>query len=178
MGLSTILYDVACEEGGTMHASTRRDLKLGTVAIIAIAATSFTGQLATYPNLVPWYAGLSKPSFNPPDWVFAPTWTSLYALTGFALWRVLRQPASIQRGKVLTLIACMLILNAAWSWMFFAANSPLLGLINIGPQLAVIFATIAACWRLDRLAALCLLPLLGWVAFAAVLNFSIWSLNG
>lgn len=178
MGIGTIPYAVACEEGRTMHASTRRDLRFGAVAIIAVAATSIAGQLATYPNLVPWYAGLSKPSFNPPDWVFAPVWTSLYALTGFAFWRVLRQPASLQRRIVLTLFACMLILNAVWSWMFFAANSPLLGLINIGPQLAVIFATIAASRHLDRVASLCLLPLLGWVAFAAVLNFSIWSLNG
>ena len=79
------------------------------MAIIAVAATSIAGQLATYPNLAPWYAGLLKPCFNPPDWVFAPIWTGLYALTGFALWRVLRQPASLQRRIVLTLFACMLI---------------------------------------------------------------------
>jgi tryptophan-rich sensory protein len=74
--------------------------------------------------------------------------------------------------------ALVLVLNAAWSWMFFGAKSPVLGLVNIGPQLAIIGATIAACRCLDRVASLSLLPLAVWVAFAAALNFSIWRLNG
>ena len=153
------------------------DLKFAAVSIASLAATSVLGQLATYPNLVPWYAELSKPTFNPPNWVFAPVWTCLYALMAFSLWRVLRMPVSSQRRTALILFVCILILNAAWSWMFFGANSPLLGLMNIGPQLAVIGATIAVFWGVDRAAAFCLLPLAGWVTFAAVLNFSIWRLN-
>jgi translocator protein len=68
-------------------------------------------------------------------------------------------------------------MNAAWSWMFFGAQSPLLGMINIIPQLLLIFATVAAFRRLDRLAALCLLPLAAWVGFACVLNLEILRLN-
>jgi tryptophan-rich sensory protein len=64
----------------------------GALAIIAVSAASFVGQLATYPNLAPWYAGLAKPSFNPPNWVFAPVWTTLYVLMAFAVWRILRLP--------------------------------------------------------------------------------------
>ena len=61
--------------------------------------------------------------------------------------------------------------------MFFAANSPLLGMVDIVPQFALVIATVVAFYRLDRLAAFCLVPLADWVAFATVLNFSIWILN-
>jgi benzodiazapine receptor len=155
-----------------------RNAGLAAVAIAAVVATSVAGQLATYPNLAPWYAGLEKPSFNPPNWVFAPVWTSLYALMAFAFWRILRQPQSQERRTAIVLFVGLLVLNAAWSWMFFGANNPALGLVNIVPQLAVIAATIASFWRIDRVAALCLVPLAAWVAFAAMLNFSIWQLNG
>jgi tryptophan-rich sensory protein len=134
--------------------------------------------MATYPNLEPWYAGLTKPTFTPPNWVFAPIWTSLYALIAFAFWRVLRAPETAQRQAAVILFALVLISNAAWSWMFFGAQSPILGLVNVGSQLAIIGATIAAFWCVDRMASLLLLPLAVWVAFAAVLNFSIWRLNG
>lgn len=148
------------------------------VAIGAAVATSVAGQIATYPNLAPWYAGLAKPSFNPPNWVFAPVWTSLYVLIAFSLWRILRLPSSKPRQRAIALFIVMLLLNAAWSWMFFAAHSPALGFVNIIPQLAIIIATIFACSRVDKLAAWCLVPLAAWVAFAAVLNFSIFQLNG
>ncbi len=156
--------------------SRRRDLGIALLAVLAVAATSVAGQIATYPNLH-WYAGLAKPAFNPPNWVFAPAWTALYALMAFAFWRILRQPASPARQAAITLFVSQLILNAAWSWMFFGANSPLLGLINVVPQWLLIAATIAAFRRVDALAAWCLVPLAAWVAFAAVLNASVWALN-
>lgn len=155
-----------------------RDLGLAGAAIAALVATSIAGQLATYPNLEPWYAGLEKPAFNPPNWVFAPVWTSLYALMAFAFWRILRLPKSRERRTAILLFTGVLVLNAAWSWMFFGANSPALGLLNIVPQLALIAVTIVAFGRIDRTAALCLVPLAAWVAYAALLNVSIWRLNG
>jgi translocator protein len=164
-------------QGVRMRTRVASDLKFAIVSVASLAATSLQGQLATYPNLVPWYAELTKPNFNPPDWVFAPVWTCLYVLMAFSLWRVLRMPASSLRRTALILFGCVLILNVTWSWMFFGANSPLLGLINIGPQVAVIAVTIAFLWSVDRVAAFCLLPLAGWVTFAALLNFSIWRLN-
>jgi benzodiazapine receptor len=165
------------------HASTRstwsRHFAFGALAIIAVAIASAVGQLATYPNLAPWYAGLVKPSFNPPNWVFAPVWTTLYVLMAFAVWRILRLPeASAERRFALTLFFLQLALNAAWSWMFFGAHNPLLGAINIVPQLFVILATVVAFHRLDRIAAWCLVPLVTWVAFAGFLNIAIWQLNG
>lgn len=160
-----------------MRETTMRDLRLAVVAVAALVVTSIAGQLATYPNLAPWYEGLEKPSFNPPNWVFAPVWTSLYALMAFSFWRVLRLPESDERRKALVLFGTLLVLNAAWSWMFFGANSPVLGLVNIVPQLAIIGWTIAVFSRIDPIASWCLVPLSAWVAFAAVLNFSIWRLN-
>ncbi len=158
--------------------SIKRGALHGALAVAAVGTASVLGQLATYPNLVPWYAGLVKPSFNPPNWVFGPVWTSLYLLMAFAAWRILRLPPSPAKRNALMLFAAQLVLNAAWSWMFFAAHSPALGMINIVPQLMVILATIGTFYRLDRLAALCLVPLALWVAFATALNFEIWRLNG
>jgi len=158
--------------------SRSRDVGFGILAIIAVAAASVVGQLATYPNLVPWYAGLVKPSFNPPNWLFGPVWTTLYLLMAFAVWRVLRLPeASAGRRWALGLFFAQLALNAAWSWMFFGAHNPLLGLVNIVPQVLVILATIAAFYRVDKFAAWCIVPLAAWVCFAAVLNLAIWKLN-
>jgi benzodiazapine receptor len=148
------------------------------LSIVSVAAASIIGQIATSPNLAPWYAGLVKPSFNPPNWVFAPAWTTLYVLMAFAVWRVLRLQPSPLRRVALALFFLQLALNAAWSWMFFAAHSPLLGLINIIPQLMVILSTAVVFHRLDRLAAYCLVPLLAWVGFASALNFALWRLNG
>jgi benzodiazapine receptor len=159
--------------------SLRRDAALAVFSLGAVAATSIAGQIATFPNLVPWYAGLVKPSFNPPNWVFAPVWTALYALMAFALWRVLRDPSAVgsRRHSAVILFLMLLALNAAWSWMFFWAHSPLLGLIDVLPQLVAAVATATSFAQIDRLAALCLLPLIVWVAFAGVLNAAIWMLN-
>ncbi len=155
----------------------RRDIGAAILMVAVVVAASLLGQRATYPNLAPWYAGLVKPFFNPPDWVFAPVWTALYLLMAFAGWRVLRQLTSPARRTALLLFFGQLALNVAWSWMFFAAHSPLLGLINIIPQWLVIVATIVTFARLDPPAAWCLAPLAAWVGYAAVLNAAVWWLN-
>ena len=157
--------------------SRRLDLAYLVLAIAAVVAASVLGQIATYPNLVPWYAGLAKPWFNPPNWVFAPVWTSLYALMAYAVWRILRSPRSPARSRAILLFFIQLVLNAAWSWMFFAAHSPLLGLVNIVSQWLVILATVVAFYRLDRAAGYCLMPLALWVTYAGLLNLALWRLN-
>jgi tryptophan-rich sensory protein len=149
------------------------------IAVIPVIAASLLGQWATYPNLAPWYAGLVKPSFNPPNWIFAPAWTTLYVLMAYAAWRILKvadRPA--ERRIALTLFFLQLAMNALWSWLFFGLNNPLAGLLNIVPQLLLILATIDRFRRLDLVAALWLVPLAAWVAFASLLNFEIWRLNG
>jgi translocator protein len=103
------------------YANLKRDTAFALFAIGIVAATSTLGQIATYPNLIPWYAGLTKPSFNPPNWIFAPVWTTLYALMAFALWRILRvqKSSDMHRNYAIGLFLFLLVLNAAWSWMFF-----------------------------------------------------------
>ena len=163
---------------GGAHTGWRRDIRLALLPLTAVVTVSVLGQLATFPNLAPWYAGLIKPSFNPPNWLFGPAWTTLYLLMVVAAWRILRLPPSPARRNALVLFWTQLALNAAWSWLFFAAHSPLLGLIDIVPQLLFIVATAMAFIRLDRVAGICLLPLIAWVTFALTLNAAIWRLNG
>jgi len=149
------------------------------VAAIPIIAASLLGQLATYPNLARWYTGLVKPSFNPPNWIFAPVWTTLYVLMAYSVWRILKVADRLaERPIALTVFFLQLMLNALWSWLFFGLNSPLAGLLNIVPQFFLILATIDRFRRLDLIASLCLVPLAVWVAFASLLNFEIWRLNG
>ena len=70
----------------------KRDTTFAVFALGVVSAISILGKIATYRNLAPWYAGLSKPAFNPPNWIFDPVWTTLYALMAFAFWRILRTP--------------------------------------------------------------------------------------
>ena len=149
----------------------------GVLAVMAVLAASISGQIATSSELG-WYAGLLKPAFNPPNWVFAPAWIALYLLLAFAVWQIARNPSSRARSVALTLVFLQLALNAAWSWMFFAAHSPLLGLVNIVPQFLLVAATFVAFLRLDKIAGLALAPLTAWVGFASVLNASVWWLTG
>jgi tryptophan-rich sensory protein len=156
----------------------RRNLMFGLFAVGLIAWGLVLGRLATSPNLAPWYEGLAKPWFNPPNVVFGPAWAALYLLMAFAFWRILCLPGRTRgRGPAIAVFLAMLALNVLWSFLFFDARSPLLGLIDIVPQWLLIGATIALFLPLDRLAAACLVPLALWVAFAGLLNFEIWRLN-
>ncbi|CAM5762806.1 TspO/MBR family protein [Bosea minatitlanensis] len=148
------------------------------IAIVPVVAASLLGSAATVPQIAGWYAGLAKPPFNPPNWIFAPVWTALFALMALAVFRILRVPVG-QPGRRRALLAyhLQLLLNVAWSFAFFGANSPLAGLAVILPLLAAILATIAAFRPLDRLASNLLWPYLAWVGFATLLNASIWWLN-
>ncbi len=148
------------------------------LAVALVFFDSLLGQVATFPNIAPWYEGLAKPGFTPPNAVFAPVWTLLYALMALAFWRILIQPQQKARSLAIGLFLVQLALNVIWSFAFFAAHSPLLGLIDIVPQELFVIATTILFWRLDRLAGLCLAPLALWVGYATALNFAIWRLNG
>jgi len=122
-----------------------------------------------------WYAGLPKPRFNPPDWVFPPAWTVLYvlvAIAGARTWRRRRQ------GAAMWLWFLQMALNFAWSPTFFAMHDMLAALIVILALLVASVAFIALAWRHDRLSALLFLPYAAWLAFAATLNGAILHLSG
>ncbi|MGL4325813.1 MAG: TspO/MBR family protein [Beijerinckiaceae bacterium] len=152
-------------------------LHLG-LAVLPVVAASALGQIATMPNLAPWYASLVKPSFNPPNWIFGPVWTILYVLMAYAFYRILRAPEGAARRTAITVFLVQLALNAAWSWAFFGFRSPLGGVMVILPLLASIIVTIRSFAPVDRPAALLLYPYAAWVSFATLLTISIWWLNG
>jgi tryptophan-rich sensory protein len=121
-----------------------------------------------------WYAGLAKPSFNPPAWVFAPVWTVLYGLIAVAGWRAFVRDRA---GWPMKVWWVQLALNFLWSPVFFAAHRVDLALLDVLLLLAAVLAFIAASWRQDRVAALMFAPYAAWVAFASVLNGAVWMLN-
>ncbi|HEV7873907.1 MAG TPA: TspO/MBR family protein [Enterovirga sp.] len=148
------------------------------LAILPVAAASALGSLATLPNIPTWYAGLAKPPLTPPNGVFGPVWTLLYALMAWAVWRILSRPADLPgRRGALGWFFVQLALNAAWSWVFFALHSPALGLVVILALVAAIGVTIRRFRQADRLAAWLLVPYLAWVLFATYLNLGVWRLN-
>jgi translocator protein len=156
----------------------RHWLLLAGLAIAPVVAASILGNIATLPNIPGWYAGLAKPWFNPPNWVFGPAWTTLYAMMAVAFYRILQLPDFIPGRKIaIGLFLAQITLNAAWSWAFFAANSPLAGLIVVIAMWLTIAATLIQFWKLDRTAGALLIPYLAWVSFASVLNAAIWRLN-
>lgn len=123
-----------------------------------------------------WYAQLVKPSWNPPDWIFAPVWTILYAAMAVAAWLVWREVTSERRAP-LAVWTLQLVLNALWSWIFFGLHRPGWAAIEIGLLWLAILATTILFWRVRRVAGALLLPYLVWVSFAAVLNVALWWLN-
>ncbi|HEX3753576.1 MAG TPA: TspO/MBR family protein [Rhizomicrobium sp.] len=148
--------------------------------------TLVVGALAsvvTEPSIADWYARLLKPSFNPPNWLFAPVWTALYILMAIAAWRVWRsgQPSRTgQRGPIsieIVLFLVQLAFNGAWSFIFFYAHRIAAALVELGVLWLLIAATLVLFWRRDRIAGILLLPYLAWTGFAFVLNLAIWQLN-
>ncbi|HEX4085126.1 MAG TPA: TspO/MBR family protein [Chthoniobacteraceae bacterium] len=122
----------------------------------------------------PWYEKLRKPSWNPPEWLFGPVWTFLYASMGVAAWLVWERDGWIAG---MWLFLAQLGFNGLWMWLFFGLRSPALSFLdNIALWLAIT-GTIAAFWRVHAAAGALLLPCLLWVTFAAVLNLKIWRLN-
>lgn len=123
------------------------------------------------------YAQLERPSWAPPGGVFAPVWTTLYTLMGIAAWLVWREPARRPRVPALTIFLVQLVVNALWSWLFFAWRMGAAAFVEALVLLALVAATVVAFWRVRPLAGALLLPCLAWVAFACALTFSVWKAN-
>jgi benzodiazapine receptor len=143
-------------------------------ATFAVAGVSSVFTVAQIPT---WYATLVKPSFNPPNRIFGPVWTVLYALMAVAAWRIWKLPSSTLRMRGLRLFWVQLVLNFAWSFLFFGAHRIGLAGIEIILLWAAILAATIVFFRLDRLAGAFFSLYLAWVSFASVLNLSIWLKN-
>ena len=148
---------------------------LGFLALcFAVAAA---GGAVTASSVHGWYQALAKPPFNPPDWLFAPVWSALYAMIALAGWRLWRRREARAARAALRWWVLQLAFNLAWSFAFFGARLPGLALADIVLLLGALGITIRLAALADRPAAWLLAPYAAWTAFAAVLNASIWYLN-
>jgi tryptophan-rich sensory protein len=140
-------------------------------------AVAAAGGAVTATSVETWYAGLAKPPFNPPDWVFGPVWTALYLMIAVAGWRVWRRRSESGAWLALGAWGVQLSLNLSWSMLFFGARMIGAALVEIAVLLAAILITAALFWRIDRIAGVLLVPYAAWVGFATVLNAALWRLN-
>ncbi|HOW87756.1 MAG TPA: tryptophan-rich sensory protein [Candidatus Omnitrophota bacterium] len=146
--------------------------------VLLCLSAGAAGSFFTASAIPDWYAALNKPSFSPPNWLFAPVWTALYILMGIAaalVWRRGLKNPPVRSALVAFLI--QLILNVSWSFLFFGLRSPLSGLVDILFLWAMILVTITRFFKVSILAALMLIPYLLWVTFASGLNLGIFLLN-
>jgi benzodiazapine receptor len=151
-------------------------MKLLYSLIITLGVGAIAG-FATASNIGGWYAALSKPSFNPPNWIFGPVWTLLYILLGIALSIIWKQPDSLYKSNSLWLFFIQLFLNFCWSFLFFYFHKIGLALADIAALWIFIILTIFSFSRLNKKAAWLLVPYICWVSFALILNGAIYRLN-
>ena len=160
-----------------MRDSTGRNLAV-LIGIILVTELVPSGvQALTAPEWTVWYAGLAKPAWNPPNWVFPVVWPTLYLLMSIAAWLVWRRSGRGAIGALL-LYGAQLLVNASWTWVFAGLKNIGGGFYVILVLWALIVATSFAFRRHSGAAAALMLPYLAWVTFAGVLNLTIWGLNG
>ncbi len=151
-----------------------RDVPALLVSIVVCELAGIVPSFLTANDVATWYTTLQKPGFTPPSWLFGPVWTTLYLLMGVALYLVWRRG---DNRFALAVFAVQLVLNAGWTLVFFGMRWPAGGLAVIVALLVAIVATMVAFERIDRRAALLLVPYLCWVGFATLLNYELWRLN-
>lgn len=148
------------------------------ISILIPLLVGTTAGLFTSSGVKGWYAVANKPWFNPPNWIFAPVWTSLYVLMGIALFLVWKSDVAVNIKKTaLTLFAAQLVLNFFWSFIFFKLQQPGWAFAEIILMWLMILMTIWWFGKISSTAAWLLVPYICWVSFASVLNYSIWRLN-
>jgi translocator protein len=161
-----------------MHLPSSRQTGLLLLCIAVPLIIGLIGSLFTLPEIPGWYAGLQKPSFNPPAWIFGPVWTLLYILMGISLWLVIRDAAGGRPvQQAVALFAAQLAANLAWSILFFGLHLLIVAFVEIIVLLALIAATTIAFRRINTTAGWLLVPYLCWTGFATILTGAVWLLN-
>ncbi|MCX7940915.1 MAG: tryptophan-rich sensory protein [Endomicrobia bacterium] len=155
----------------------KKTLKL-IISIVLPLFIGYLGSLATKSSVNSWYLTLNKPSFNPPNWVFAPVWTGLFILMGISCYIIWNKIGRIDfRNLVYLIYFFQLIFNLLWSVLFFSFRNPILGLVNIILLWILAVVNIKLFYRISKLAGWLLIPYILWLSFAFVLNFAIVILN-
>jgi translocator protein len=147
--------------------------------VLSCLAVGYLSGIVTRSAIIDWYPYIQKPSFNPPNWVFAPVWSTLYAMMGVAAALVWHKIESARNNVTIALryFAIQLGLNALWSYLFFGLHNPLLAALEIVVLWLMIYETYLKFKPINKISALLLIPYLAWVGFATILNWSIWWLN-
>ncbi len=153
-----------------------------TISLIVSFALAYSaaliGSFFTVGGIATWYGSLTKPELNPPNWLFGPVWTILYALMAVAAWRIYERRRHEKKAwPLLVIYGGHLAVNAFWSVAFFAMHNITLAFMVILVLWLMIAYLMAGFYRIDRAAGLLLVPYLAWVSFAAYLNLSILLLN-
>ncbi|WP_378186383.1 TspO/MBR family protein [Aquimarina sp. W85] len=148
------------------------------IAVCICLAIGILSGIVTQSGMSTWYPALIKPAFTPPKWVFGPVWIILYCLMGIAAGIVWSRGFYHKWVKVaLYHFGFQLLLNAAWSILFFGLRSPILAFLDITALFILVLFTIKWFKVVNKIAAYLLIPYAVWIAFAAILNYSIWQLN-
>lgn len=148
------------------------------ISIIVCEAAGIIGSIFTSPSIPTWYANIARPSFSPPNWVFGPVWTILFALMGIAFYMIWKKGFDKKEVRMAALVfGFQLVLNIFWSIIFFGLESPGLAFAEVIFLWIAILATIISFYRIDKTAGYILIPYILWVSFAAFLNYNIWVLN-
>lgn len=148
------------------------------ISLLIPLAVGITAGLFTRPEIDTWYAALNKPWFNPPKWIFAPVWTTLYILMGLGLWLVWKSAAAESVKKMaMYLFAIQLVLNFFWSIIFFNQHQLGWAFAELTVLWVFILATIFAFGRVSSAAAWLMVPYICWTSFAGILNYTVWKLN-
>ena len=141
-------------------------------------SVGYLGMLFTQEAVNTWYTTLAKPTFNPPNWIFAPVWTLIFILMALAasiIWQKRISITHFPRTSAVYLI--QLVLNVLWSFLFFYRHEIGMALIEILILLAVVIVNAQVFYKIDKTAGLLFLPYILWLAFATVLNYNIFILN-
>lgn len=149
------------------------------IALFICLMVGYSASVVTRPSVETWYPTIIKPSFNPPNWIFMPVWTTLYIFMAVAaglVWDKIKEQNE-EVKKALGFFLVQLTLNAIWSYIFFGLKNPMLALIEIALLWLMIYETYLKFSKINKTAGYLLIPYMAWVAFAGILNASIWWLN-
>ena len=158
-----------------------QNMKLGikiAILIIVCLGIGYASSVVTQNGMETWFSTLEKPSFNPPNWLFAPVWTGLYiciAIAGGIIWNKIETHPLAKKAMIFFII--QLALNTIWSFLFFGLKNPLIALLEIILLLLIIYETYMIFNKINKVAGYLFIPYLAWVSFAMFLNGSIWWLN-
>ena len=163
-------------KNSSMNKDTLKNISIFIGCFILCQAAGAVGMIATIPNIPTWYASLNKPSFQPPNWLFGPAWGILYTLMAISLYLVIKS-SHPRRNQAIAVFIFQLILNAAWSFLFFEYHLLLASLIEILVMLVSLIYYCIVVSPISRAAMYCFIPYIAWVSFATLLNASVWHLN-